>query len=308
MHTLTSHPEKIIALDAEFAEGRELLELAIVDFSENVVMLQRFRPATLTEWNDVKIHGITPEMVKDCPTFRECVPQVQSIIDKATYIVGFAVAENDIAKMKREGIERLDQKRVLELRDWFWHCHGRDAGLDYSSHINLEKCCMELAVDSAQEGENYHSAIFDTRAALRAFKLLMDRFVKSHDELAKASFDDVYTCFADEFDIAKEEYDKELGRGYASISILPTGMYRFRVSQQPIEKSNVVACISVASRKKALLHFSQLFTGEIHEKSFTFPRLSPKKLEQFKSYTNEFQGEEDKMASKLLRLSQKWRR
>lgn len=309
MNCYSLQPYQLIALDAEFAEGRELLELAVVDFTGQQVMLQRFRPGELTEWNDVKIHGITPEMVKDSPSFEACLPDIQKFVDSADYIVGFAVAENDLAKMKRQGVANIDKKKVVELRDWFWHCYGREAGLDYAERINLEKCCNELSVKLADdEDTHFHAAIFDTRATLEAFRLLLSRFVDSHPNLDETSkFDDIYDLFIEEFTEEKENYDRKLGAGYASISLLESGMYKFRVSQQELTKGNVIASIPVASRKKALLHFGQLFTGEIQERSFTFAKLSPKKLRDFKNYTNEFQGEEDKMASKLLRLSKMWK-
>lgn len=301
-------PQEIITLDAEFAEGREMLELAAVDFEGNELMLQRFKPATLTEWNDVKIHGITPEMVCDCPSFASCVPTINNMILKARYVVGFAVAENDLAKMKREGVSGIDNLRILELRDWFWLCHGRDAGLDYSSHINLEKCCTELEIEAQDDDTHFHSAIFDTRSTLAAFRALLSRYIDTRPQLTDASFDTIFENFSQEFKEAKEIYDSDLSAGYAFITLQPNGLYKFRVNRQLPVKGNVIASIEVASRKKALLHFSQIFTGEIREKSFTFNKLGPKKLEEFKNYTNSFQGEEDRMAAKLMKLNKLWKK
>lgn len=49
-----------ICLDAEFAEGVEMLELAIMSGDGRMIYTQRFRPATLRRWRSYP-HGITPE-------------------------------------------------------------------------------------------------------------------------------------------------------------------------------------------------------------------------------------------------------
>ena len=92
-----------ICLDAEFAEGVEMLELAIMSGDGRMIYTQRFRPATLRRWRSYP-HGITPEMVENEPLFAECRQEIQSIIDAASHVIGFAVAENDLRKLRQEGI------------------------------------------------------------------------------------------------------------------------------------------------------------------------------------------------------------
>lgn len=300
-------PLTCLCLDAEFASSRdilEMLELTMIDSEGKVIYNHRFKPARIHRWNLIP-HGIRPSMVAAEPSFASCRPSIQRIIDGATYLMGFAL-ENDLRRLDAQGTRNLDDKKIIELRDWFWHIYGRNHGLDYSQDIGLARCCSELGVEI--DPEQAHAAAYDTSVTLRCFHILLDTFASTHP--AFVSFDDLYSTFSAEFGEAKKAYDLEAAKGYCSI---------FRHTRQDGEKAfrfvtgreapdpqrpDLIASIPVANRRKAIIDLSTMLTGNLlSSKTFNFHRLSPKTLERFKAYTNAPDLEEVDFARNLLKLS-----
>ena len=90
--------KNIIVLDTETTgidEKAEILQLSIIDTDENVLYNKYFKPAHHTTWDEaMRINGITPEMVADCNTFEEMLPEIEAILSKADCIMGY----NNLAK------------------------------------------------------------------------------------------------------------------------------------------------------------------------------------------------------------------
>lgn len=290
--------QELICLDAEFAEGVEMLELSIVDASESVVYSRRFKPRTLTRWHS-DIHGITPGMVADAPRFADCRGEIGEIMKNARYVAGFAVAENDLSHLRKEGLHSADHLKVLELRDWFWHVRGRDEGLDYRQGIGLEFCCKRLGIDTS-EG-TLHTSAFDATVTLRAFMTLLKDFVEANSLQGK-SFDEVVEAFDASYAPAREAYDRECGRGYASIIRLSEGYIMKFTHGEPRMKDDVVARIFVEDRKKAVVDLSRYFLNRVVEGNFKFDRLSERKLNYFKSYTNSYSSDSHDFNNALMKL------
>lgn len=302
-------PLSCLCLDAEFASSRdilEMLELTMTDSEGKVIYNHRFNPARMRRWNLVP-HGIKPAMVKDEPSFASCRPSIQRILDHTDYLVGFAV-ENDLRRLEAQGTRNLDDRRIIEIRDWFWLIYGRDHGLDYARDIGLARCCTELGVE--QDPELAHSAEYDTLVTLRCFHVLLEMFVDSHSAESFDSFAALYDRFSEEFGKAKEAYDLKAARGYCTI--LHTGhtegpnIYRFSATREAPDPSRqgFIASIQVANRRKAVIDLSKMLTGSmITATNFTFRRLTDRMLERFRAYTNAADIEELNMARNLMKLS-----
>lgn len=70
----------------------EILQFSAIDENYNVLFNSYIRPKAL--WNQIwpdaeRIHGITPDMVKDAPTFAEVKEQIQSLFDKADLLIAY---------------------------------------------------------------------------------------------------------------------------------------------------------------------------------------------------------------------------
>lgn len=297
--TLSDFPSnKCIAVDAEFAEGIEMLELSVIDAHASLIYNSRFKPRTLRRWRS-DIHGITPAMVAGCPSFADCRSQVQSLFDRASYVVGFAVDENDLEHLRREGIAIDSRLVVLELRDWFWLIYGRHNGCDYRQGINLEFCCQSLGIDIT-EG-TLHSAAFDAEISLRAFDTLLRRFVESNNYI-DLPFDAVVEKFFDEYRPAKDAYDREQAAGWCSI-FRTADRYIMKFNRQaPVSSAGLVASVHVADRKKANVDMSQRFLKKVFDGSFKFDHLSQRNLDFFNSYKNEYSPESHDFNNALIKM------
>lgn len=274
--------EACICFDAEFARGMEMLELSIVDVRGTLIYQQRFKPVRYRTW-DSTVHHITPAMVAAAPSFSSSRKRIQPIIDRCRYIIGFAVRENDIAKMKRQYVMGLDSKRVIELRDWFWICHGREAGFDYMQGISLRLCCEQLGV--GHDGEHAHSASYDACVTLECFRRLFDRFVMSYGAGRQyRSFAEVIGHFESVFRKYKHEYDIRLAAGYCVIERVDHSFLVKTSRELPNMDESTVECIAVDNRKETLRRLSECFTGNSRSRSFFFSRLTPERLEFFRRH------------------------
>lgn len=270
-----------LCFDAEFARGVEMLELSAVNLEGKLIYTQRFKPQRYRTWES-NIHHITPEMVAKEPKFSSCRRRIQALVDRCGYILGFAVRENDMTKMKRQHIHMLDSKTVLELRDWFWICFGREHGFDYQQGISLKFCCEQLGVE--HDAEHAHASAFDAAITLKCFKILFERFVMQYDkERNFQSFRDVVKFFSSIYKKYKHEYDMQRAAGYCFISRTEEGGYQVKASsERPEAADNLVACVHVADRKVAMARFGNYLFREPRRRNFMVEELTEKQLRYFR--------------------------
>lgn len=298
--TLLSNPEEAVCLDAEFVEGDELIELSIFALDRTELYHSRFRPTRYRDW-DSSIHHITPEMVADAPTFASERPGIQKIIDSARHLAGFAIS-NDISHLSRQGIQRLDNRHILELREWYWINHGLGAGLDLFQNVSLASVIETLGIEFS--GDGMHSASGDTLATLDAFLLMYERFCAANGfdlkqfEEAVRHFDEVYAR-------EKLEYDRTHAEGYALLLRSGSG-YTLRIKrEEPRPSPRLVASIRVADRQRASIELHNLLARRplIGREVY---RLTPKDIEEFKNYTNGFDTDDHAYFKKLQGLSSRF--
>lgn len=267
-----------IALDAEFTGRSEMLELAVADITLETLFESLFTPARSRRWSRVP-HGITPAMVKGAPKFAWRVQRVQRVIDRCRYLVGFAL-ENDIARLKAERVVRLETKRVLDLRDWFWLIYGRHHGFDYREGVGLASICAELQIDD-DSGEA-HRAGYDTRCTLLCFRLLLERFAERHS-LLDAPFDRVVAEFDREFDAAMAEYRRLAAAGFLSMVVTDEGSVIIKANRERPEGEGVVESVAVADRRDALARLSREITGRVRPGRIILNAVTPEALERLRA-------------------------
>lgn len=291
---------RCVCLDAEFVEGDELIELSIYSLGRTLLYHQLFRPQRYKRW-DSSIHHITEEMVSDAPTFAAELPTVQRIIDEARYVIGFAVS-NDTSHLQRQHVAGLDDKHIIELRDWFWIGHGRDAGLDLYQGVSLASVTEHLGVDFGEEG--MHSASGDTLATLDCFLQLFDRYRRSR-KLDDASFDEVVEAFDREYEREKFEYDRTHAEGYAWLLRCGEG-YALRVRrEEPRMSSRVVGPIRVADRNRAVVELGNMLKRRPSLGKGVY-KITQADIEQFKAYKTEFDTDDHAFFKKLQGLSDRF--
>lgn len=312
-------PAKVICLDAEFAQGYSsagqtlaMLELSISDANGDLIYSSRFRPERFRRWR-LNPHNISPADVAGAPRFRKCLPEIQRIIDNADYITGFAL-ENDFRRLNDEGIVIPDDKRIIELRDWFWILYGKDHGMDYAEGIGNEKVAETLGIEV--EEALVHASAYDIHLSLESLNALLhyahpadagDDETKSGSGRKKCDAVDMKSFYEDtmkRFKAEKEEYDRERAAGFCYIVKKGEGYIMKCVVEEPKGRDDIVACTRVADRKKALIDLSQMFTGHAVQGNVMIRNLSEAKLKRFKSYSNTYDAEAGPLQAKLLRLAQ----
>lgn len=289
---------KLICLDAEFADGRYMLELSISDAAGDIIYNKRFKPAKISDWGVIP-HGITPAMVADAPLFRDCIEEIQAIIDYADYISGFAL-ENDFRRLRNEGISIAEDKKVIEVKDWFWTVYGLAHGFDYQKGISNQSVAAELGI--TVDEDRLHASDYDIELSLSS----LNRILYHADTGSANSFDGLYEAVMAKFRVDKEEYDRQQSAGYCSILQKDDGYWIKFNKNRPYESRSLIALIEVESRKEAMIYMSKLFLNRIEEGNFFVEKLSNAKLEKFKSYSNTFSPEDREVQSKLLRLAGKF--
>ena len=86
-----ANPNDYCILDTETTGVKRtdvILQLAIIDLQGKTLFNSLIKPSTRKRWPEAqKIHGITPQMVQDQPTFKEIVQEAVKHLDNKTVII-----------------------------------------------------------------------------------------------------------------------------------------------------------------------------------------------------------------------------
>lgn len=286
--------KSVIVLDAEFTDTQEILELTIASLNGQIIYHQYFKPVESERWpNSQRIHHITPAMVADKPTFKSCRNEIQKIIDSSDYICGFAV-DNDLRHLNEHGIDIDDDKRVIEVRRWYWLLRGKDNGLDFGITPGLSAVLtdMEIAFDDSEA----HSATADTLNTLKLFVSLSDsyRHLRGFESLG---LDGLIT----EFDKEYAEYERLHAAGAAYI-IMRNGVCQLKMlANRRDNLRDAVAEIEVADRARAEYEIRRQFQRRQSNGSTYLYSLRKSDLDWFSNYTNTYDPEDHAYYKALLK-------
>ena len=155
------------------AEKDEILELAITDENGNTLFHERFKPKRLTEWPEAqKVHGISPEDVKDCHIIDYYKREIQDIFDKATGYIGYNLSY-DIGMLRgpMSDIYISDRKPVIDVMKKFAKIYGEKCYYGYKNK-KLTVCAEYYGY---QWTDKAHGALADTLATLYCHKAILEQ-------------------------------------------------------------------------------------------------------------------------------------
>ncbi len=114
-----------------------------------------------------KIHGITDEDVKDCPTFKQVAPQLVQTFEGCD-LAGFNSNKFDIPMLVEEfmraGTEiSFDKRKMIDVQNIYHKLEKRTLVAAYKYY-----CDKDL--------ENAHSALADTRATYEVLEAQLDKY------------------------------------------------------------------------------------------------------------------------------------
>lgn len=173
--------DRVLFFDLEMTgvyDHDEVLSVSIVNGRGEEVFHTLTRPERKKRWKRTeKIHGITPDMVKDAPTFAEISPTLAEILTGAEQLVAFGTS-TDYSHLRRvyktrEGQKLLRQK-MLDLSAEFSH-YVFEHELELS-HLSLSDAMAHFSLEWRGTA---HSSLADTDACRRVFEQLFPHYFES---------------------------------------------------------------------------------------------------------------------------------
>lgn len=289
----------LICLDIEATDNGEMLELSVISHADRrEVYHSFFRPATVRAWpNSQAVHHISPEMVKDAPSLKDQRGCIRKVIDAADGIIGFAT-DNDIRYLRGNGIPVADDKRIIDVRDWFWYYKGRHCDIEFGSTPRLAKCAEMMGFEFSEESEA-HSAANDTLMTLRLFDALVA------EGGADLPLEEAIGRFEELFDVERRLYAERMAHGFISLVRSPKGYLLKNSHLHPASEAE--SFIEVAGRFEAEHDIRErLRKRETSPDSHVYD-LRKTDIEFFKSYINSYDPEKEEFYRHLMKAKKKAR-
>jgi len=173
--------ERVLFFDLELTgvfERDEILSISMINGRGETVFDSLVRPVRNKRWRRTeKIHGITPEMVKDAPTLAELTPRLAAILDSADRLVAYGTS-TDFFHLRRVYATKAERDRL----------HGKllDCAAEFSHYVTeheLEQTHRSLSDAMACLSLDWqgtaHTSLADTDACRRVFETLFPHFYES---------------------------------------------------------------------------------------------------------------------------------
>ncbi len=174
--------------------GRDrIIEIAIVKANTDGSIVKKrklINPGMPIPPESIEIHGITNEMVKDAPTFKQAANEIKQFIEGCD-IAGFNSNKFDIPMLveefMRNGVEiKLNKSRLLDVQKIFHSMEPRNLVAAYKFYCNKDL-------------ENAHSAEADAEATWEVLKAQVEKYEnlgETVDSILAAVGDDEIVDFA----------------------------------------------------------------------------------------------------------------
>lgn len=177
---------RFLVLDTETSGVRggyhEIVQIAIIDSTGTPLLdslIKPVHPERLLEWGTgskraIDIHGITPQMLENAPTFPAVYETISQIVAGQQVVIFNSAFDEKMI----EGDARRHQLAVpsvgkyhcamLYYAQWYGALGGYGGGFRWQS---LEKACQQLHI---QTPEKAHSALGDCLRTLEVVKRMAD--------------------------------------------------------------------------------------------------------------------------------------
>ncbi len=170
--------KRVLFFDLEltgFYDHDEILSITIVNGNGELVMDTLVRPEHTKKWNRTeKIHGITPDMVKDAPSLEALKPTIKEIFENADNLIAYGVS-TDFSHIKyiydtEEERNALHDKVRCCANEYVRYIHEHRPDLQHASLIDAMDC-----FNIEWEGVP-HSSIADTFACRKVWDVLFPNY------------------------------------------------------------------------------------------------------------------------------------
>ena len=174
-------PARVLFFDLELTgvyDHDEILSVSIVNGHGQTVLHTLTRPLYKKRWKRTeKIHGITPEMVKDAPTVADIAPTLREILDNAQRLIAFGTA-TDFSHLRRlyktrEERNRMHDKMLDCATEFSRYIYEHEVAL---THLSLTDAMTHFSLE--WEGVA-HTSLADTFACRKVFEALFPHYFES---------------------------------------------------------------------------------------------------------------------------------
>lgn len=163
----------------ESEEYDEILSVSIIDQDGEVLLNTLCKPKRRKTWVSAQeIHGISPSMVKNQPTFEEIFPKVKEILYKAKVVIAYNIAF-EMKFLWGFDLEFGKPGGTQLIRNVVW---GPDPMLMFSAYKGIEKW-QKLSTAAKYFKYNFsaHDSLEDVKATLHCYKKLLE-YVENHPD------------------------------------------------------------------------------------------------------------------------------
>lgn len=188
--------EKFLVLDTETTglHDGEICQIAIINSDGETLLNTYVKTVEPIPADARRIHGISDEMVRDAPTFKDLVPKIKEILDGQVLVVYNAIYDR---KMMHKSAERhnLDKIEWKEIADW--HCameaYAEHFGEWNSYHGNYRWQRLSTAAASERvKVDNAHDALGDCLMTLGVVKAMLKNAETESSETENSISDNWY--------------------------------------------------------------------------------------------------------------------
>ena len=173
--------DRVLFFDLEMTgvyDHDEVLSVSIINGHGEKVLHTLTRPERKKRWSRTeKIHGITPEMVKDSPTLAEIAPHLREILNGAEQLVAFGTS-TDYSQLRRIYKTKSEQghlhHKMLDCAAEFSrYVHEHEIDL---SHLSLSDAMTHFSLTWTGTA---HNSLADTDACRQVFEKLFPHYFES---------------------------------------------------------------------------------------------------------------------------------
>lgn len=155
----------------------EIVSVSIIDQDGNVLLNSLCKPQYRKTWAKAQeIHGISPAMVKNQPTFEELFPTIKSILYKAKMVIAYNI-DFEMNFLWGFDLEFGNPGGTHLMQNVVW---GPDPMLMYCSYRGIERW-QKLTTVARHFKYSFaaHDSLEDVRATLHCYKSLVEAATKS---------------------------------------------------------------------------------------------------------------------------------
>jgi DNA polymerase III epsilon subunit-like protein len=175
---------RVLFFDLEltgFYDHDEIISISIFNALGEKIMDTLVRPTHTKKWKRTeKIHGITPDMVKDAQTLEELTPEIKEIFAGADNLIAYGVS-TDYSHIKYIYATEKERKALHSkirccANEFVRYIHEHRPDIEHAS-LTDAMACFEIEWDGVA-----HTSIADTIGCMKVWERLFPHYYESEPE------------------------------------------------------------------------------------------------------------------------------